>query len=168
LGGNEPGALAAIDAIKEEVRKAIDDIRRVVHELRPTGLDELGLVGVVEHRIETFARAPQAPTFSLHAPDDLGPLPAAVEVAAVRVLSEAMTNVVNHANASRCDIRIAQNGNLSLEIRDDGEGTSSAAGTGSGLRSIRSRVDELGGTFLFQSTPGVGTCLEVQLPINGS
>jgi signal transduction histidine kinase len=96
--------------------------------------------------------------------DPLPALPAAVEVAAFRIGSEALTNVARHARATRCDIRLGvRDGSLVLEICDDGSG-GAAPGKGTGLASIRDRATELGGIVTIDSHEK-GTTLQVRLPL---
>jgi signal transduction histidine kinase len=96
--------------------------------------------------------------------DPLPALPAAVEVAAFRIGSEALTNVVRHARATRCDIRLGvSDGSLVMEICDDGSG-GAVPGKGAGLASIRDRATELGGVVTIDSH-AKGTTLQVRLPL---
>jgi signal transduction histidine kinase len=91
-------------------------------------------------------------------------LPAAVEVAAYRILQEALTNVVRHAGARTCTVSIQVNDTLDLAVRDDGCGVPADCHAGVGLPSMRERAAELGGTCEITSPPGQGTCLRVSLP----
>jgi signal transduction histidine kinase len=88
-----------------------------------------------------------------------------VEVAAYCIALEAMTNVVHHAQASRCTVCLALNDVLQLEITDDGLGLAEDSVPGVGLASMRERAAELGGTFELQSTPDAGTRIIVSLPV---
>ena len=104
---------------------------------------------------------------TIDAPDDLPPLPAAVEVAVYRITQEALTNVVRHAEAQICNVRITldeQTGWLSLEIQDNGRGLSSTRRTGVGLNSMRERAEELGGTWMIESLSTRGTRILVRIP----
>ena len=92
-------------------------------------------------------------------------LPAAVEVAAYRIATEAMTNVVRHADAGHCRVRLSLNGNLFLEVEDDGRGLPAAYRIGVGLRSMRERAAELGGSCVVEARPGGGTLVRAQLPV---
>jgi signal transduction histidine kinase len=103
----------------------------------------------------------------LDAPDCLPELPAAVEVAVYRIAQEALTNVVRHAHARRCDIRLALDeitGLLTLSIQDDGCGLPALRGVGVGLTSMRERAEELGGTWSIEPVPTGGTCVLARLP----
>ena len=95
---------------------------------------------------------------------DLPDLPAAVEVAAYRITQEAVANTTRHAGATRCWVELSANGSLMLSVRDDGSGICPDR-AGTGLRSMRERADELGGTCTVTFTPGVGTTVRAELPL---
>jgi signal transduction histidine kinase len=96
----------------------------------------------------------------------LPPLPAAVEVAAFRIAQEAFTNVVRHAHAHRCQIRLhMSDAALRLEVEDDGVGLPDIRRAGIGLASMRERAEELGGGFTIGPRPAGGTYVEVLLPL---
>ena len=103
--------------------------------------------------------------FSLEAPEQLPPLPAAVEVAVYRIAQEAITNVARHARARTCRIRISLGKELQLEIIDDGVGLSPDRHAGVGLTSMRERAAELGGSCVIEPMPTGGTRVLVRLPL---
>ena len=158
----------AADMLLQELathtQAAIADIRRVVYALRPPALDDLGLVLVLREQAAHYSQA--GLQITIDAPEHLPPLPAAVEVAAYRILQEALLNVVRHAHARTCLVRLTLGDALDVEIRDDGVGLPPAGQTGVGLTSMRERTDELGGTCRIESVPGSGTCIHVQLPLD--
>jgi len=169
---DDPAAAEALaDEIQGDIRITIDDIRRVVHELRPPALDDLGLVSALNVMAAKIGRSDEAPALApcviIDAPDDLPSLPAAVEVAAYRIVQEALTNVIHHANARTATVRVRLDRDLRLEIRDDGVGFKGGREDGLGLRSMRDRADELGGTFAVAGPPGGGTLIRVTLPVGG-
>lgn len=150
--------------LKGEIQNAIGDIRRLVHDLRPPALDQLGLVPALKE----FATSQNGHTrldIAVLAPESLPPLPAAVEVAAYRIALEAMTNTIRHAQAKNCQVFFEVNGELFLEIRDDGIGLPIDYQVGVGLSSMRERAAELGGDFEITSTKGNGTVVAVRLPL---
>src|SRR6266511_1470961 len=101
---------------------AIADVRRVVYDLRPPALDDLGLILALR---EQAAHYPQAGLqITIDTPEQLPPLPAAVEVAAYRIVQEALTNVLRHAYAQNCAVRLTLGDALDMQIRDDGVGRS--------------------------------------------
>jgi signal transduction histidine kinase len=146
-----------IDELRVDIRAAIDDVRRVVYALRPPALDQFGLVGALRRHCDPL---PLAVTFD--APDTLPPLPAAVEVAAYRIATEALTNVTRHARARTARITIAVDSALELSIVDDGVAQSPWL-PGVGLTSIRERAAELGGTCVAGPT-GAGGEVRATLP----
>jgi signal transduction histidine kinase len=94
-------------------------------------------------------------------------LPAAVEVATYHIAQEAMTNVVRHAGASTCSMRITldeEAGELHLEVEDDGRGVGEDHRAGVGTHSMRERAEELGGRCTIEALPPRGTLVSVQLP----
>ena len=106
--------------------------------------------------------------FALEASEDLLPLPAAVEVAAYRIIQEAMTNVARHAHARTCRVRLSvdQTGSvLELEVTDDGVGMPEGRRAGVGLSSMRERAEELGGTLVVEPGPEGGTRVLARLPM---
>ena len=145
--------------LRAEAQSAIGDIRRLVYDLRPAALDELGLVGALRERATSLGAVVEAPVA-------LPPLPAAVEVAAYRIALEAMTNAARHSGASSCALRISVNGGLELEVSDDGSGVPLDAGPGVGLASMRERAAELGGSCIVESVPGEGTVIRARLPLS--
>jgi signal transduction histidine kinase len=145
-------------------QQALQDLRRLVEGLRPPVLDQLGLVAAVRQRADRFTD--QQPLLVLvEAADDVEPLPAAVEVAAYHIVSEALTNVVKHAQAGTCTVRLWRDGGLRLEIRDDGLGLPDSYRAGMGLHSIRERAAELGGDANAHRTAGGGTVIRARLPL---
>jgi signal transduction histidine kinase len=169
-------AEALADELKGDIRSTIDDIRRLVYELRPPTLDQLGLVAAVKAHAAQCTRPQEKEavgseahllTINVEAPEELPPLPAAVEVAAYRIIQEALTNVVRHSKASRCIVRIGLGEYLKVEIEDNGVGFTarSEKNGGVGFLSMRERAVELGGTFLVEPGPGGGARVLASLPI---
>jgi len=149
--------------VQAESQSAVREIRRVVDGLRPSILDQLGLLSAVQ---EFVAQNQNGQTqFTFQGPETLPPLPAAVEVAAYRIVTEAVTNVLRHAAAENCHIRLSVNNLLRIEIHDDGRGLLEPLAPGVGLSSMRERAEELGGQFAITSTQGMGTVLLVALPL---
>jgi signal transduction histidine kinase len=157
----------AADALLQELsthtQAAIADIRRVVYDLRPPALDDLGLVVALREQAANYSHA--GLRITIDAPDHLPPLPAAVEVAAYRIVQEALTNVVRHAQAQVCVVCLRLGDALDVKIRDDGVGLPPGGRAGVGLTSMRERAAELGGMCRIESAPSGGTCIHVQLPL---
>jgi signal transduction histidine kinase len=153
--------------LAKRTQDATADIRRLVYGLRPPTLDELGLVSALREGATQYGQEGfNGVHITIDAPENLPPLPAAVEVAVYRITQEALTNVVRHAEARICTVRITldEQGWLCLEIRDDGRGLSSTRRTGIGLNSMRERAEELGGTWTIESLSTRGTRILVRLP----
>ncbi len=144
------------------VQEAITDIRRLVYDLRPPALDDLGLIAALREQIAQYQSS--GVSFTLDVPDQLPELTAAVEVACYRIIQEALTNVVRHAHAHICTIHIALNGVLILEITDDGTGLAAVCRPSVGFSSMRERAEELGGSCVIESLPAGGTRVSAQLP----
>jgi signal transduction histidine kinase len=154
-----------LDELAAETRGAIGDIRRLVRDLRPPSLDELGLMGALEDVARRVAGQDGGLVIDVNADPALGPLPAAVEVAAYRIGQEALTNVLRHAGARHALLRIAVDDGLVLEVVDDGCGVPPGAGAGIGLSSMRERASEVGGTCTVEPRPEGGTRVHARLPL---
>ncbi|WP_076812282.1 sensor histidine kinase [Pseudofrankia asymbiotica] len=160
-GRDLPRATNLLADVRRDLTSALGDLRRLVYALRPPALDELGLLAAL--------RGAAVPV-TLTAPDALPPLPAAVEVAAYRIVTEAVTNVARHAGATRCEVALACADALAIEIRDDGrangaDGTVTAWAPGVGLASMRERATALGGAWSAGPTVDGGRVL-VELPLS--
>lgn len=156
-------AAADVDALRADLQVTMLDVRRVVEGLRPPALDELGLRGAVEQAVSRLT----APTrvqavLDVDVPDRL---PAAIEVATYRIVTEAVTNVVRHADARQCHVNIsAVNGTLTVQVFDDGIGLDSRnSPSGHGTATMRERAEELGGTLTVESA--AGTSVTATMPI---
>ncbi|MFC6023822.1 histidine kinase [Plantactinospora solaniradicis] len=159
---------ASVDALST----LMEDVRRLVYNMRPPALDELGLVGALTPQLDTLCYADVLVTVDV--PDSAPRLPAACEVAAYRILVEALTNVSRHAAARRCHISIhagpdpadptAKVHTLEVVVRDDGRGIPDSPTTGVGLLSMRERAAELGGFCDVAKAPGGGTQVRSLLP----
>jgi signal transduction histidine kinase len=144
-----------------QTQEAIEDIRRLVYNLRPPALDELGLITALQEQISEYEHT--GTEFQFTAPDSLPQLPAAVEVAVYRIALEAINNVVQHAKAKQCFISLALTETLDLNIWDDGSGVPVRHHAGVGLQSMRERAAELGGICVIESDDH-GTTIQVKLP----
>jgi len=169
LADSDPArARELMSEVTNQARGVVGDLRRLVYELRPPSLDELGLAGAIERL--TRQQSSAGLHFDVDAPPQLPRLDAAVEVAVYRIASEALTNVARHAGATRCAVRIkvieaSGQRKLSLSVEDDGGGLSGDYMAGVGLRSMRERAAELGGTFEMRPSSMGGTQIAVMLPI---
>lgn len=144
-----------LGGLRADTTAAVADIRRLVYGLRPPALDDLGLIGSLRQQSDRLAQRGSGGSVAVHldVPERMPPLPAAVEVAAYRIITEAMTNAARHSAATRIEVRLALVGDgLRIEVWDDGGGPPVGWQPGFGLTSMRERAAELGGSC--QAGPG--------------
>jgi signal transduction histidine kinase len=158
-------AAAALPDLRAAARAAVGDVRRLVDGLRPPALDELGLVAALDEELRRLQQATGV-RCSIAAPGRLPALPAAVEVAAMRITLEAATNVVRHASATSCAVTV-EVGDRQLVVRVDDDGTGLRPDTtpGVGLVSMRERAEEVGGAVEVAARPEGGTRVSAVLPL---
>jgi two-component system NarL family sensor kinase len=128
---------ALLTGVSADVRTAIAEVRRLVEDLRPPALDELGLLGALRQRAEHLVRTPLQ--LRLDVPATVPALSAAVEVAAYRIATEALTNVVRHAHASSVVVRLRCADELEVEVTDDGP-PNGPWSPGVGMQAVRVRL----------------------------
>ncbi|MBB2741398.1 UNVERIFIED_ORG: signal transduction histidine kinase [Microbispora rosea subsp. rosea] len=151
--------------LRADLTAAIADIRRLVYDLRPPDLDELGLLGALRRRAQQAWRREHAGcVVTVDAPEDLPPLAAAVEVAAFRIATEAVTNALRHGGATACRVSLRADHALHVEVSDNGSGGAGAWPHGVGLRSMHERAAELGGTLTAGPTDRGGR-VHARLPL---
>jgi len=189
LADDPQTAVKYVEQLKGQTRQMVTDIRRLVYELYPSVLDELGLLEALRIHVAQMQGVQGKLTVMIAAsPDPLPPLPAAIEVAAYRIVLEAVTNVARHARATRCDIwLVVANGSfgklrtgsfdklnfdeplsascLQLTITDNGVGLPANFQRGVGLTSMRERAEELGGRCDIDAHEGGGTRITAVLPL---
>jgi signal transduction histidine kinase len=140
------------------------DMRRLINALRPPALDELGLAGAIAQMADQYAHT--GLQIHIDVPAHLPELPAAVEVAAYRIVQEALTNIARHAQARHCLVHLAAGDILLvLEIADDGVGLPAQHRAGVGLRSMQERAEELGGQCSVKAGAQGGTSVMIFLPV---
>ena len=135
--------------LKCQTQATIEDIRRLVYNLRPPALDELGLFSAIQEYATNHLRA--GLSVRIERNGEFPKLPAAVEVAAYRIVCEALTNVSKHSQATECDVQLMFNGALQIDVQDNGAGLPQGTHSGVGMFSMRERAAELGGTFAIHS-----------------
>ena len=157
-------ASGLLDTLAVDLETCTSEVRDVIDGLRPAALDQ-GLEAALR-ALAGRVDAAQTLMVDVVVESDLGELPAAVEVVAYRVVTEAVTNVVKHAEATCCVVRLAhQEFQLVLDIEDDGIGLGRADGDGVGLASIQSRVAEVGGRVEIGRSRA-GTSIHSRIPIH--
>ncbi len=164
LPGSPEEALRWVVPLEDGIRATVADVRRIVDDLRPPALDELGLAGALHQRADAIYPG----TVVVDSGLDGTLLPAALEVAAYRIATEALANVARHTNASHVTLRVGVDADppaLRVEVVDDGPGLPVDQRPGVGLRSMRERADEVGGTCQVDRTRSGGTRVQAVLPI---
>ena len=157
-------AEAIANGLRDDLRHATAEIRRLVYDLRPPMLDELGLVGALRSYDVTGSEM----HFEVNAPEPMQVLSAAVEVAVYRIASEAIHNVLDHAEAASCEVRIEiADHTLILSVADDGKGLGQEGSykPGVGLRSMKERAAELGGRVSIETCDKGGVRVVAQFPL---
>jgi signal transduction histidine kinase len=174
LDANPERARKLLNELASQNEATVAEIRRLVYALRPPELDELGLVGAIRDYATGLNGNPAGEQYfqvTIQEPEaKLPELPAAIEVAAYRIATEALTNVTRHAMAHHCTVSftLEENGNgkiLQFRIVDDGIGLSKRLKVGVGLSSMRERAEEVGGTFSIESVPQTGTRAVARFPL---
>lgn len=164
IDSDPQAAVAILQKLKRQSQSAVQEIRRLVYELRPPALDDLGLTAALRESAARYAQS--GVQFLVDAPDPMPSLPAAVEVAAFRIAQEGMTNVMRHAHASTCRITLTlEREYLCVTVEDDGHGLPTDLRMGVGLRSMQERVAELEGHFTLKNDPHGGTVIRAWLPL---
>jgi signal transduction histidine kinase len=164
LPAGSNGASRQLRDLSEEIRRTVVDVRHLVEGLRPPALDELGLAGACAQAAGRLTAGADV-AVSVHTSGNLPALPAAVEVAAYRIVVEAVTNTVRHSGAHHCDVSLvlAPSG-LAVTITDDGTGLGTSGDHGNGLAIMRERAEELGGAVTVANT-AAGVSVTAQLPV---
>ncbi len=172
--GITPPQAARLDQVLDLIDTGIRTIRNVTNDLRPSLLDDLGLLPALRSLAADFAERSGIRT-SLSAPASLPPLPAEAELALFRALQEALANVARHAAADAVEIGIsASGGRVGLTVRDDGRGLPPGPPEDyerrghMGLAGMRERIGALGGTVRVQAAPTGGALVEVSVPADGA
>ncbi|WP_426519572.1 sensor histidine kinase [Diaminobutyricibacter sp. McL0618] len=148
--------------LQTDINDAATRSREISHGLRPPILDDHGLEAALRSRLGSA-------TDVVFEVGHLGDLPAAVDLAALRIVQEAVTNVRRHADASLCRVAVERAANgLRIEVADNGVGMPQTATAGIGLRSIRERAAELGGRTRISRPRAGGTLVTVWLPIEAT
>jgi signal transduction histidine kinase len=164
---SSPDAKKAVSDLRVLVVATLQDVRRLAVQLRPTALDDFGLVAALERLVQTFA---EMTGIDVQLEARLGPerLPPEVETTLYRLVQEALTNVVKHAEAGHVSIVLAhREGGVIAVIEDDGRGFDPDlhGGTGVGLLGMRERVELHDGRLTVESGSDAGTTLRIEIPL---
>ena len=164
---DDPSSRAATAELRELVVSTLQDVRRLAVELRPSALDDFGLVAALERLTASFSEQTGiAVDFQTALADER--LPEEVETALYRIVQESLTNVVKHARARRVSILLARkNSAVKAVVEDDGQGFDPAeqADDGFGLVGMRERLALLGGRLEIESGRGGGTTVAAEVPV---
>jgi len=164
-----------LDDVMQELDRSITEVRRMSFNLRPSVLDDFGLVPALRLLCTEFQKA-HGVTATLEVAGNIGEdIGAHTEIALYRIAQEALTNVAKHAGAVRVSVQLdRQDAFLRLHVEDDGRGFSyddavrkRGPGHGLGLISMRERAELLGGTCVVTSASGAGTAITITIPRGG-
>jgi len=161
-GGADPRVQSVLSQAVDDLGEAIEELRNLAHGIHPAILSESGLAVALESLVD---RSPVPVSLDVDLPEQP---PAEIAAAAYFAVSEALTNVAKHADASSVTLRaLARDDTIHIEVIDDGRGGADTQ-QGTGLRGIADRVSTVGGTLRIQSPLGGGTRFEVELPCESS
>jgi two-component system sensor histidine kinase UhpB len=163
---SERGRMAELAA---ELQSTLDEIRRISRELRPEALDDLGLINAL---IALSTRAARQGDLQMERQlaDNLPPLSSELELVIYRVAQEALTNVLRHAEASHCLVKIhSQDGRVELRVSDDGRGMPGRIeGESIGIEGMRERALLVGGSLAIEPRADSGTTVRLTVPLEAS
>jgi two-component system, NarL family, sensor kinase len=155
-----------LERLEKGLHECVGELRGVVRGLRPPALDERGLKAAIEEQTSRFVSGGRLAVRADCVGAELTDLPAAVEVAALRISVEAVTNAARHARAHSCEVRLHRDSRaLLVEIGDDGDGIDARARPGVGITAMRERAAELGGVCTVERRPHGGTLVRAHLPL---
>jgi len=159
-----------ISKSQHSLMTAINEVRHISHQLRPSALDDIGLEAALNSLLQDF-KAHSGIDIESSLMTEPGKLKSEVATTLYRVAQESLTNIEKHSNARKVSVILQQMGNmLQLIIRDDGVGfdvNATLRRRGIGLRNMRERVEFIGGDFELESEPGFGTEITVLLELDG-
>jgi signal transduction histidine kinase len=162
---------AKLEKVQALAIRTLEEIQRVIYELRPSLLDDLGLLAAVNWGAKEYLETAGIQVH-LETDGEERRLPAEIETALFRIIQEATTNIVRHSGADSTSITIEYRENsVALRIEDNGKGfephqaiVPKNKGRGLGLLSMQERAELLGGELTLQSRPGSGTCITADIP----
>lgn len=165
-------AKTEIKNLREIIRSSLTDVRKIIYDLRPMSLDDLGLIPTVERLIEQYYEETDIYVEFKVFGNKVKLMPI-IELAAFRIIQESLTNIKKHAKATMANVKIEfTKKNVNLVISDNGIGfdknlcPKADENSGYGLLSMQERVELLNGKFELSTKPGEGTKIIVSIPIN--
>jgi signal transduction histidine kinase len=166
----DPGLAATLAArIRLEVQSAVAEIRSIIDALQPIALENVDLVTALRERADAISLRARDLVVTVEADEPIPVIPPDVARAAWRIADEAINNVVRHACASRCVVRICVGECLVVSVIDDGVGMpADPRHDGVGLASMRERANQFGGELAVDRASGGGTTVEARLPLVGA
>lgn len=163
-------AAAEIDWIVSALQDSVIQLRRVLHALRPVGLEEQGLLSALRKLVDVHANQYGIPV-ALDVKEPLPRLDSRVEVLIYRSATECLNNIRKHAAPKSASVSLRAKGDhVELTVKDDGRGfdpTAVGRSQGMGLRTLAENVQAVGGRLEIDSAPGKGTRIAIRLPISG-
>lgn len=161
-------AFQEIKSLKEMVRDALTEVRRIIYDLRPMALDDLGLVPTLKKYLETTEDYNKGTKLYFQSNGNEVRLPGNYETAIFRLVQEAITNAVRHGKASQIEVKVEWLKNhVTLIVKDNGAGfdQSIVKNQSFGLLGMKERIELVNGEFFINSSPGNGTVLMFQIPL---
>lgn len=162
-------AMQEVKSVRSLVRSALYEVRRIIYDLRPMALDDLGIIPTLKKYLATVEDYNEGLHISFASLGKESRLESKYEVALFRLIQEAVQNAVKHAEASEIKVKIEIKDNTTtMIVKDDGKGfdPSKKKEKSFGLLGMRERVDMLDGELNIDSSPGEGTIVTIHLPIN--
>jgi len=162
----EEARTAAIVAVRALVLETLNGVRSLAVELRPKALDDFGLVPAIE-RLVSGIRERSGIAVDFEAGRLTERLPSEAETALYRIVQEALTNILKHADARRISVSLARRpGSVTAVVEDDGRGFDPEQRVeGHGLLGMRERIALVGGRLTVEARPGAGTTIAVEVPL---
>ena len=167
--------LAELEELRQAVKISLREVRRIIFDLRPMALDDLGLGPALRRYIERFNDSEPGIQANITLSGLKGRLPQTLEISVFRLVQEALNNVRKHAKATVVQVSVEISGNeLKIRVSDNGIGfdvtkvrAHQQNGDHYGLISMIERVELLTGTIIIDSSPGLGTTINIRLPLKG-
>lgn len=170
LDGDPENARSALGDVRRSAMEALVEMNALLQQLSPAPLEKVGLAQALRDQCEALQfRTGAEVACDLGALPSNAQMPIGAQESLFRIVQEALSNIARHARAGRVTVRLSSDERaqqLALDICDDGQGFDlNRVAYGSGIASIRERVELLGGQFALDSRPGAGTRLQVRLPL---